>query len=84
MDGLGIRKARKEDQKGIFQIFESRKPHWDKRFAKLYYVDYFENEACSNDEIFIRSIGQEIVSVIGSCPDTWISMPFSWTIGTAI
>ncbi len=69
MDGLKIRKARKEDQKGILQIFNSREPHWDKRFARLYYVDFFENEAYPNDEIFTGFIGQEIVAVIGCCPD---------------
>jgi len=78
MDGLKIRKADKEDQEGILAIFKSRKPRWDKRFAKIYYVDFFEKGAYPNDQVFVGEMGRKIVSVIGCCPDRLETKDVYW------
>jgi len=78
MDGLKIRKAEKEDQEGILAIFSSRKSQGDKRFAKIYYVDFFEKGAYPNDQVFVGELGRNIVAVIGCCPDRLETKDVFW------
>ena len=77
MEGLKIRKAKAKDRDGILKIFESQKSSWDKKFARHYYDDFF-NQAHPNDEIFIGEVNSKVVSVIGLCPDKLETKDVYW------
>ena len=74
---LEIRIAKAEDRDDINKIFESRKSSWDKKFARRYYDDFF-NQAHPNDEIFVGEVNNKVVSVIGLCPDKLETKDVYW------
>ena len=73
MTNLVIREAESKDHDGIVQIFDSHKhrgeENWDKDAAKLYFDEFFKNKNTSQDKVFVGTVDDNIVSVIGYYPE---------------
>jgi ribosomal protein S18 acetylase RimI-like enzyme len=75
-----IRLARIEDKKKILSVIGSYRHQWDKDFAKRYYDDYFNTNTglSKRDRVYVLTDDEELLGVIGCCPDYYESDHNYW------
>lgn len=67
-----IRDARIEDKEEILSVIGSYPFKWDKRIAKRYYDDYFdESISLRGDKVFVLASGKKVVGVLGYSLDMY-------------
>lgn len=67
-----IREARIEDEDGILSVIGSYPFKWDRRIAKRYFDDFFdESISLKGDKVFVLEADGEVIGVIGYSLDRY-------------
>ena len=75
---LKFRHAEADDLGNIMRIMNSWAPDdWDWKHANQYYKKYFCGNY-QNDQVFVGSVNNKIVSVTGYCPDVPLQAGIYW------